>query len=105
MVHLLNITLSNIPTVLAQCAYTAFLGLVLGFIYISTKNIYLPIIFHILFNFLNDILVVQLFNLKWDLTFFLINILIGLILSIYIYFAYIFKKKEDWIHASEHMDN
>ncbi len=105
MVHLLNISLSNIPIVVAQCAYTAFLGLVLGFIYISTKNIYLPIVFHILFNFLNDILVVQLFNLKWDLTFFLVNILIGLILSAYIYFAYIFKKKEGWIHASEHMDN
>lgn len=105
MVHLLNITLSNIPTVVAQCAYTAFLGLVLGFIYISTKNIYLPIIFHILFNFLNDILVIELFDLKWDLTFFLVNILIGLILSAYIYFAYIFKKKEGIKHASEHMDN
>ena len=84
-VHLLNISsLSSIPTVLIQVVYTFFLGLLLGIIYIHTNNIILPIIFHVLFNFINDTLVSNLFNLKWDLTFYIVNISVALFISIYI---------------------
>ena len=85
-VHLLNISsISSIPTVLAQVVYTFVLGLCLGYIYINSKNIILPIIFHALFNFLNDVLVVKLFDLKWDLTFFIVNISLGILVLLYLF--------------------
>ena len=106
-VHLLNISsLASIPTIFVQVGYTFFLGMILGIIYLNSKNIILPIIFHILFNFINDILVIELFPIKWDLTFFLINIGIGIIVSAYA--LLILKKfllKESEKDASVHMDN
>ena len=106
-VHLLNISsLGSIPIILVQVGYTFFLGMILGIIYLSSKNILLPIIFHILFNFINDILVIELFPIKWDITFFLVNILVGIIVSLYS--LLMFKKfllKEEDNNASVHMDN
>lgn len=104
-VHLLNISsISSIPTVLAQVGYTFILGLCLGYIYISSKNIILPIIYHTLFNFLNDVLVVKLFNLKWDLTFFIVNISLGILVIIYLFLTTL-KKKGANKNASEHLVN
>ena len=106
-VHLLNISsLGSIPIILVQVGYTFFLGMVLGIIYLNSKNILLPIIFHILFNFINDILVIELFPIKWNLTFFLVNILVGIIVSLYslLMFKKILLKEED-NNASVHMDN
>lgn len=96
-VHLLNISsLSSIPMVLVQVCYTFFLGMILGIIYVFRKNIILPIIFHFSFNFLNDILVIELFVIKWDFLFFLVNIILGIILILYvIYLVYISKKGVD----------
>lgn len=106
MVHLLNISsLSSIPTVLVQVCYTFFLGVLVGFIYLSSKNIVLPIIYHLLFNFLNDILVAELFNIKWDLLFFIVNIGIGLFALIYILLLLKLPKERDDICASKNMDN
>jgi membrane protease YdiL (CAAX protease family) len=94
-VHLLNISsFSSIPNVLVQVVYTFFLGLILGIIYIHSENIILPIIFHILFNFINDTLVSNLFYYKWDLTFFIVNILVALLVSLYIFIISIKRKVE-----------
>ena len=41
--------------------------------YLTTKNILLPMILHYLFNFLNSCLVIELYPLDWNLPFFLIN--------------------------------
>ena len=105
-VHLLNISsLGSIPIILVQVCYTFFLGTILAFIYLNCKNILLPIIFHILFNFINDILVIQLFPIKWDLTFFVVNILIGIIVITYaiLISRKIFMKEEEK-DASQHLD-
>ncbi len=104
-VHLLNISsLASIPVVLVQVFYTAFLGLVLGFVYLSSKNIILPILFHILFNFINDILVVELFSMKWDVTFFIVNLLVGLVVVLYIIIISKIKERKDH-YASTNLDN
>ena len=80
--------------------------MVVGVIYLASKNIFLPIVFHILFNFLNDILVVELFVMKWDYIFFLVNILLGVVL--FGYLLLIFKNKSekgDDLNASTNLDN
>ena len=106
-VHLLNISsLGSVPSVLIQVGYTFYLGLVVGVIYLASKNIFLPIVFHILFNFLNDILVAELFVMKWDYIFFLVNILLGVVL--FGYLLLIFKNKSekgDDLNASTNLDN
>ena len=106
-VHLLNISsIGSIPTTLVQVGYTFFLGMVLGIIYLISNNIILPIIYHILFNFINDTLIIELFQIKWDTIFFLVNIGIGIVVSIYA--LLILKKlllREGEKDASIHMDN
>lgn len=105
-VHLLNISsIASIPIVSVQVAYTFFLGIILAFIYITTKNIFIPIIFHILFNFINDILTIELFKLKWELTFFIINILIGLIIFTYVILISFINKERCDVNAAENLDN
>lgn len=104
--HLLNISsITSAPQVLLQAIYTVFLGIVLGFIYITSKNIILSMVFHFLFNFLNDYLVVTLFNLKWDLTFYIVNSAIGIIILIYLFLIQKFILKENTLYASEDLDN
>lgn len=105
-VHLLNISsFGSIPNILVQVGYTFFLGLVVGVIYLTSKNIILPIIYHFLFNFINDILVVELYKIKWDLTFFIVNIVLGIFVLIYILFLLKINKQGDDLDASENMDN
>lgn len=83
-IHLFNISsLSSIPPTLVQVAYCFGLGLVLSFLYHRTENLSIPIIFHFLFNFINDVLASILFNFKWDLSFFLINGGIALLFILY----------------------
>lgn len=96
-IHLLNLSsIASIPSVLTQIAYTFFLGIVLGYIYVNTKNIYIPIVFHILYNFINSVLVVEIFYIKWNFTFFIVNIFVGIIVFIYMLgISRINNKKED----------
>ena len=84
-----------IPYCLLQSVYTFFLGLLFAYSYICLKNIFVPIAMHFLFNFLNDVLVVELFNINYNLNFFLINIGIGLLLCIYGLILYKKVLKED----------
>ena len=95
--HLLNITsLGSIPTCIVQSLYTFGLGLVLSIIYLFTKNIIYPIVFHFLFNFINDILITNIFVLNWDLPFFVINIIIAILTGLYaLYIYFTFLKEVD----------
>ena len=93
-VHLLNISsLSSIPTVLVQVFYTFFLGAVIGVIYVVRRIITIPMVFHFLFNFINDILIIELFVIKWDLVFFLVNIFVGIIIVLYMILLVYYRKK------------
>lgn len=84
-IHLLNISsLNTILICLVQSVYTFALGIILCVLYEKTKNIIIPIIFHFLFNFINNTLSTSLFNIKWDIYFYLINIIIGLITLTYL---------------------
>ena len=95
--HLLNITsLGSIPTCIVQSLYTFGLGLFLSIIYLFTKNIIYPIVFHFLFNFINDILITNIFVLNWDLPFFVINIIIAILTGLYaLYIYFTFLKEVD----------
>lgn len=87
--HLLNInSFASIPYCLLQSIYTFGIGLVLSIIYIFSKNIIYPIIFHFLFNFLNDSIIIHIFNIEWNLVFFIVNIIIGLLTGLYGLFVY-----------------
>lgn len=83
-IHLLNISsFASIPQVLVQVVYSSFLGFLLAISYLKTENIIVPIIFHTTFNFINNALTVALFNIKWDLTFYIVNVSLAIIIGIY----------------------
>lgn len=89
LMHLVNISsLSSIPYVLLQCLYTFGLGIILGFVYLDSRKIYLPIILHALFNFLNDSLVSILFDFEYNVWFFVINMAITVLAGLYFIFMY-----------------
>lgn len=94
--HLLNISsVSTILPCLLQAIYTSLIGFVLGFIYLKTKNIILPFIFHMLFNMLNNDLINNMFSITWNFWFYFINIAVGVILVIYWFILFksdLFKK-------------
>ncbi len=93
--HLLNITsLSSVPVCIIQSIYTFGLGLVLSIVYIFTKNILFPIILHFLFNFVNDILIANIFILNWNIPFYIINIIIALLTGLYALYIYLTFIKE-----------
>ena len=106
LTHLLNISsLSMIPGVLIQVCYTFFLGFVLGFIYLKTRNIVVPITLHFLFNLINNIVVTELYSFKLDITYYLINVLVGLLIMVYIIVLNVINKKGDDKHVAEYLDN
>jgi membrane protease YdiL (CAAX protease family) len=93
-IHLLNISsLSSIPYCIIQSIYTTGIGLIFGLVYIKTHNITYPIIIHFLFNYINDIFITHIYNLTWDLTFFIVNISIGIVVALYSLFIYKIKFK------------
>lgn len=103
--HILNVSsLSSIPYILIQCVYTAFLGLILGFIYMTSKNVIYPIILHLLFNILNGNLISELFNIRWDLSFYLVNGVIGVLILVYLFIIQKIVIKENTNYVTENMD-
>lgn len=96
LIHLLNISsISTILPSLLQVIYTFGLGLILSSMYLESKNIILPIVFHFLFNLLNDILVNTFFYLEWNLPFFIINISFSILAIVYSLFIYNIKRKKE----------
>ena len=90
-IHLLNMnSLASIPRVLIQVLYCFGLGMLFSFLYMHTENILIPVLFHFLFNVINDTWVTNHFDISWDIYFFLINLGLALFFAIYGYF--IFKK-------------
>lgn len=104
--HLLNInSLASIPTCLVQSLYTFGLGMVLSLVYMDTKNLSVTILFHFLFNFMNDSLVSNLFDMEWDVAFYVINSIFAVVFLVYggmIYLCKIRKEKED---VTEYLDH
>lgn len=101
-IHLLNInSLASIPYCLIQMVYATCLGLVVGLLYAYSDNFVLPFIYHLLFNICNDELSTSLFNIEWNKTFYVTNILVVVILAIYGLLIYFFVlKKEDELNAA-----
>ena len=104
-VHLLNISsLSSIPYCLLQALYSFGTGLLFAFIYVYSKNIIYPIIVHFLFDLLNGSLIEEMFVIEWNLTFFIVNIAIALLICAYacaLYFIFERRKKD----VSDTLDN
>ncbi len=61
--HIINFTSGNYLGTLFQIGYTLFLGIILGYFAVKLENIYLPIIGHFSFNFLNMILFDSLYSM------------------------------------------
>ncbi len=94
LVHLLNISsLASIPIVLIQVVYSFYLGMILGLMYISLNNILIPISMHFMFNMINGDLSSMLFDIEYNILYFIINISIGFILLLY-YLICLVKFKE-----------
>lgn len=88
-IHLLNInSLASIPYILIQVLYCFALGMLFSFLYMHTENILIPILFHFLFNVINDTWVSNHFDISWDIYFFLINIGLAFIFAIYGYLIF-----------------
>lgn len=95
LIHLLNInSFAAIPFSLIQCVYCFFLGLLLSSLYIDSNNLFCPIIFHFLFNFINGDLVTNLYIYNWDIYFFIINIAVALIIIVYCLLVYKHKRSD-----------
>lgn len=74
--------------------YTFFIGIVLGTIYEYTNNLILPVVFHLIFNLINDLWLASM-NL-WDILY-LVNCLVFAVFGIgYIcLFYFVFTKREN----------
>jgi len=82
--HLLNATSwATLGTSALQVLYSFFLGLLLSIIYDVSGNILWAVAFHFLFDFLNGSLASSLFPLPWDASFYLINVLVSVGVSMY----------------------
>ena len=89
--HFLNIfSVANPLYVLAQVGYTFVLGLVLGLLKEKKVGFVALVIFHLLFNVLNNDLFSMLYTGDWTVQFVVINIIVGTIVVLYgvgMYFA------------------
>lgn len=85
LIHLLNInSLGSIPVCLLQSIYSFGIGLVVGFIYLYSDNFIFLFVFHFLFNFFNDTFICSIYEINYNLIFFIVNIIIALITTLYI---------------------
>lgn len=89
--HLLNITLDNIFNTLLQCLYCFGIGLITSFMFVSTRNIILSILFHFLFNFFNQSLFEKFIISIPVPIFILVNCIIALLT--FIYWLILYKKR------------
>lgn len=96
LMHIANIfseiSLSNLLFTIAQIGYTFAIGLVLAIIYILSKNIIMPIIFHFLFNLFNDTLFTMFYSFEKISIEYIIFILVFIL--IYSVYGLIIYKKE-----------
>ena len=98
VIHLFNITgVDTIVPSLIQVVYSFGLGMILCYMYETGQNYLLIIVFHFLFNFLNDYLVTFIYELNWDVWFYVINSCVGLVIIAYYLFCvfYLDKRNND----------
>jgi hypothetical protein len=70
----------------------------------TSKNVIYPIILHLLFNILNGNLISELFNIRWDLSFYLVNGVIGVLILVYLFIIQKIVIKENTNYVTENMD-
>ena len=102
--HLLSLvevrSVVALTTILVQFVYTFGLGLILGFMYEYTYSLPLCMVFHLCFNFFNQVLVTRIIafdiNDTYTLTFYLTAVVIAVVLAIYgsLIYLLIFKKND-----------
>jgi len=96
LTHLLNFfSTFNIVSTLLQCGYTLFIGYFLAVIYTySNYNIIYCVIFHLLYDFVDDTIFLSIYSGGWNTLFYIVNITIGLIFFIYSGILIYTRKKE-----------
>lgn len=92
--HLTHFFASFNPYDLIIVAYSFGLGIVLGFIFVYTNSIVACIIYHLLFNLLNDFLFANIYPVNNPLWYYIINGIIALLAGVYLLLVYLFKLKE-----------
>lgn len=83
LMHCINFFGNNPFSVLLQLGYTFVLGIVCSYLALGYQKLYLAVIGHFLFNFLNTDLFVSLYNIDVDTPYILFSLGIGIILSLY----------------------
>lgn len=85
------------PASLIVVAYSFGLGIVLGLFYCYTNSLYPCILLHLLFNIINDFLFEIMFNVGTALWYYLINVIVAIVVTLYLLFVYLFvlKKSEE----------
>lgn len=92
--HLSKYLSSFDPHDLIIVIYTFGLGMVLGFIYWYSHSILASIIFHILFNLINDYLFTNIYYVHHELAYYLVNIIVGITAAIYLVVIYLIKLRK-----------
>lgn len=99
-IHFINIFSSGFTIILSQVGYTFLLGFILGVIKVKSKSLIYPILGHLLFNLFNDVIFVMLFKIEYNVTYYIVSAVIGIILVIYSLFILIKEQKnKDTIRA------
>lgn len=98
--HVINFTSGNYLGTIFQIVYTFFLGIILGYFAVEIENIYLPIIGHFSFNFLDMILFDSLYSMTdYSSMYVWLSIAFGAFAIIYfVLFVYLRKRRNK--HAS-----
>jgi membrane protease YdiL (CAAX protease family) len=94
LAHAINFFSLAPGAVFAQIGYTFVLGLFCGLLYGEGKNLFWPILLHFLFNFIDNYLFVYFYQGEWNLPFFLVNGILGLLLLGYAVWLYFFFEKK-----------
>lgn len=100
LMHVINFTSGNYSGTAMQIVYTFFLGMILGYIAISTDNIILPIVGHTCFNLFNMLLFENLYTLS-DFSISYISVSAAFVVfsvAYLVFFIYMNKRRET--HAS-----
>lgn len=95
--HLTNLFIgASIGSVLLQCVYTFLIGAMLTVTVLKTKNVWLCVLIHALFDF-GGLLIIQIgIGNPWDLVFWILTIVSGLLCAGHIIFSLI-KLEKDYV--------
>lgn len=105
-IHLVNISsFATMVPVLIQVIYTTVLGLILGLLYLNTKNIFTVFTFHFLFNFINGTLSSILFIYETNIYYYGLTALVGVNALLYLaWLFYLLNKKGGLTYVTNSLD-